>query len=299
MKTRYYTTNKTTIIEEKREEVKDDSEPTTPTSPPPPSITIDTPVNKVQNNKSLDCSSLLKDLLIPKPIDGIYNWGILPEPNTECDSEQQEKIEHFLSLRKSGHSLNEHLQKNKSFRNPRIYAKLVEFVDIDELGSNFPKDQFDPKGFPSSSYIDGILDIQHQLAEEKAQAAKGRTQLAFVPSSSTTSSTSTPTSSSTPPLSKQSMNTSSPSLSSTDKASKLAAAMANAAKIASRIVKPTHPSPQSTINKTSSSTSSTSISQHTNNNNSSISSTSSSSSSHTKRSSHNKWDRSDEKRRHK
>ncbi|KAI9306941.1 HCNGP-like protein-domain-containing protein [Cunninghamella echinulata] len=250
-----------------------------PLIPPPSAVKI------VQSN-ALDRSSLLKNLLIPKAIDGIDNWGILPEPNTACDSERQEKIEHFLSLRKSGHCLNEHLQRNKSFRNPRIYAKLVEFVDIDEIGSNFPKDQFDPKGFPESSYMDGILETQRQIAEEKAQrAAQGRSQLAFVPSST---SSSTPPSISSPSISipKQNTTASSPSVNtSIDKASKLAAAMANAAKIASRIAKPAHSQPTPSVSSTTN-TSSPTV-RYT-----------SSTSSHTKRSSHGKWDKSDHKRRH-
>jgi hypothetical protein len=33
----------------------------------------------------------------------------------------------------------------KAFRNPRIYAKLVEFVDVDETGSNWDKEIWDSK----------------------------------------------------------------------------------------------------------------------------------------------------------
>lgn len=150
-------------------------------------------------------------------------------------------------------------------------------MDIDEIGSNFPKDQFDPKGFPASSYMDGILETQRQIAEEKAQrAAQGRSQLAFVPSST---SSSTPPSISSPSISSPSVNTS------IDKASKLAAAMANAAKIASRIAKPAHSQPTPSVSSTTN-TSSPTV-RYT-----------SSTSSHTKRSSHGKWDKSDHKRRH-
>ena len=34
--------------------------------------------------------------------------------------------------------------RSKAFRNPHIYAKLVEFVDINETANNFPKDTWDP-----------------------------------------------------------------------------------------------------------------------------------------------------------
>ena len=34
---------------------------------------------------------------------------------------------------------------NRSFRNPHLYTKLVEFVDVDERTTNFPKDIWDPE----------------------------------------------------------------------------------------------------------------------------------------------------------
>ncbi|KZV99723.1 hypothetical protein EXIGLDRAFT_214814 [Exidia glandulosa HHB12029] len=33
---------------------------------------------------------------------------------------------------------------NRSFRNPHLYKSLVEFVDVDETATNFPKDGWDP-----------------------------------------------------------------------------------------------------------------------------------------------------------
>ncbi|KAF7721360.1 hypothetical protein EC973_004841 [Apophysomyces ossiformis] len=161
----------------------------------------------------------LKALLAPKPIEGVDNWGIPPEPDTPVDPERAAKINHFLSLRASGHRLNIHLQHNKAFRNPRIYAKLVEFVDLDEFGSNFPKDQFDPHGFPKSAYIDEILETQRRMAEEKAIAQQQRSNISFV--SGTTGSIS--------------VRQQHP-----DPSTAMATAMATAARVASRIAMPSH-----------------------------------------------------------
>lgn len=36
------------------------------------------------------------------------------------------------------------IQRKKEFRNPSIYEKLIQFCAIDELGTNYPKDMFDP-----------------------------------------------------------------------------------------------------------------------------------------------------------
>lgn len=91
---------------------------------------------------------------------------------------------------------------NKAFRNPRIYAKLVEFINVDEVGSNMDPNDFNPHGFDASFYIDGILETQKELAEAKAK--KGSVQ--FVKSELTQ-----------------------------EQSQVMAKAMANAAKIASRI----------------------------------------------------------------
>ncbi|KAI8150384.1 HCNGP-like protein-domain-containing protein [Fennellomyces sp. T-0311] len=165
---------------------------------------IDEPPAAVRQHLNRTDQAQRKLLLKPKPIPGVDNWGIPPEPETPCDPERLEKIVHFLQLRASGHKLNEHLQRNKAFRNPRIYAKLVEFIDLDETGSNFDKSQFDPQ-FPKEAYIDGILEQQRKYAEEKALAQQNRTNISFVP----------------PQQQEQS--------------AAMAAAMANVAKVASRI----------------------------------------------------------------
>ncbi|KAI9486058.1 MAG: HCNGP-like protein-domain-containing protein [Benjaminiella poitrasii] len=191
-------------------------EPSTQTSP---SLTT----KEVQHNiKTLlpnradgsinDYNRRLQAALTPRPIDGIENWGIPGELTTPCDPEQTERIAHFLSLKASGHHLNEHLQHNKSFRNPRIYAKLVEFTEVDEIGSNFDKAEFDPHGFPKEMYIDGILETQRRLAEEKAAQQQNRSSINFVPQQ--------------------------PQELTPQQSNAMAQAMATAAKIASRIAKP-------------------------------------------------------------
>jgi hypothetical protein len=45
---------------------------------------------------------------------------------------------------------------NRSFRNPHLYAKLVEFVDIDERVTNFPKDIWDPHDIQEDWFADRI-----------------------------------------------------------------------------------------------------------------------------------------------
>jgi hypothetical protein len=45
---------------------------------------------------------------------------------------------------------------NRSFRNPHLYAKLVEFVDVDERATNFPKELWDPRDVQEDWFADKI-----------------------------------------------------------------------------------------------------------------------------------------------
>jgi len=45
---------------------------------------------------------------------------------------------------------------NRSFRNPHLYAKLVEFVDVDERTTNFPRDIWDPHDIQEEWFADKI-----------------------------------------------------------------------------------------------------------------------------------------------
>ncbi len=45
---------------------------------------------------------------------------------------------------------------NRSFRNPHLYAKLVEFVDVDERATNFSKEIWDPDAVRDEWFADKI-----------------------------------------------------------------------------------------------------------------------------------------------
>ena len=51
---------------------------------------------------------------------------------------------------------NDSLMSNRSFRNPHLYNKLVEFVDVDERTTNFPKDIWDPSNVQRDWFADQI-----------------------------------------------------------------------------------------------------------------------------------------------
>ncbi|KAM9424677.1 LOW QUALITY PROTEIN: SAP30-binding protein [Pholidichthys leucotaenia] len=130
---------------------------------------------------------------------------IPPEPPGRCSSQLQEKIHKLYERKLHGDfDTNSHIQKKKEFRNPSIYEKLIQFCDIDELGTNYPKDMFDPHGWSEDSYYEALAKAQKVEMDKLEKAKKERTKIEFVTgtkkgtnasstAASTTSSTATTT----------------------------------------------------------------------------------------------------------
>lgn len=103
----------------------------------------------------------------------------------------QAKLRHFHTLRSQGVFFNDSLQNNKSFRNPSILSKLVDFVNVDEKLSNIPSDIWSSShGVSRDAWAASIADRQKVLADEreKAQQRGKRSNIDFAASSSSTSS---------------------------------------------------------------------------------------------------------------
>ncbi|XP_019939161.1 SAP30-binding protein isoform X2 [Paralichthys olivaceus] len=129
---------------------------------------------------------------------------IPPEPPGRCSSQLQEKIHKLYERKLHGDfDTNSHIQKKKEFRNPSIYEKLIQFCSIDELGTNYPKDMFDPHGWSEDSYYEGLAKAQKVEMDKLEKAKKERTKIEFVtgtkkgtnPSSTAASTTSNTTTS--------------------------------------------------------------------------------------------------------
>lgn len=74
---------------------------------------------------------------------------------------------------------NHRLIKTRDFRNPSILTKLIEYLELDEYGSNFPVSVFDPKGFPEEAFYDQLAMVQQARF---AQHAAGHVPPQFVSS---------------------------------------------------------------------------------------------------------------------
>lgn len=122
----------------------------------------------------------IRELLRPPAILDASDWGIPPEPtglptaeiqvrlpygNYICPTlittahRYQAKVSQFHALKRDpAHPkhFNDSLMSNRSFRNPHLYAKLVEFVDVDERATNFPREVWDPTDVQEDWYADRI-----------------------------------------------------------------------------------------------------------------------------------------------
>ena len=96
-----------------------------------------------------------------------------PEPSGLCSPRIQEAVNKAMQKKKDfGYDMNAVIQRKKAFRNPSIYEKLIQYCDIDEHGTNFPKDLYDGHLFGKESYYDELAKTQKSDIERREKAAK-------------------------------------------------------------------------------------------------------------------------------
>lgn len=118
----------------------------------------------------------------PKKVDRtkLYGFNLPPEPRGKCSLELQEKIcNTYEKMRNSNMDTNKVIQERKEFRNPSIYEKLIQFCDINELGTNYPSDIFNPFQWGKESYYEELAKAQKIEMEkvEKARKENAKTEI--------------------------------------------------------------------------------------------------------------------------
>ncbi|PCH39460.1 hypothetical protein WOLCODRAFT_167973 [Wolfiporia cocos MD-104 SS10] len=90
----------------------------------------------------------------------------------------QAKLADFLALKRdpvSPKHFNDSLMSNRSFRNPHLYTKLVEFIDVDERATNFPRHVWDPQETREEWSADRIAEYQKARSEQQTNAQSSGT----------------------------------------------------------------------------------------------------------------------------
>ncbi|KAL8460687.1 hypothetical protein ACS0TY_031489 [Phlomoides rotata] len=105
-----------------------------------------------------------------------------PPPMAKCSDELQEKISKFISIKKTTRrSFNAEVRNRKEYRNPDFLLHAVTYQDIDQIGSCFHKNVFDPHGYDKSDFYDELeADMRREL-ERKEQERKKNQKLDFTP----------------------------------------------------------------------------------------------------------------------
>lgn len=114
-------------------------------------------------SSELSPDDLLLDSLIP------------PEPEGQYPLNLQEKFSALHSKMQAGKlDLNCLIQEKKEFNNPSIYSKLISYCSINELGTNYAPEQFDPFKWGQESYHEELAKAQDSVMERLAKKIEGK-----------------------------------------------------------------------------------------------------------------------------
>ncbi|XP_017044363.1 SAP30-binding protein [Drosophila ficusphila] len=90
-----------------------------------------------------------------------YKFQLPPEPKGKPSAELVAKItKMYTKMRQSNMDMNRVIQDRKEFRNPSIYDKLISFCDINEFGTNYPPEIYDPLQWGEESYYESLAAVQ-------------------------------------------------------------------------------------------------------------------------------------------
>ncbi|KAK4319635.1 hypothetical protein Pmani_009420 [Petrolisthes manimaculis] len=113
----------------------------------------------------------------------VNNLGIKlpPPPPGKCSAELQEKIVRCLNeVQRGNKDYNAMIQNNKEFRNPGIYEKLIDLLQLDEMGTNYPLDMFDPHCWGKESYYDELARVQKEEMDKREKERKDKTKVDII-----------------------------------------------------------------------------------------------------------------------
>lgn len=106
-----------------------------------------------------------------------YGFNLPPEARSKPDPKLQETISNInQKIKNSDFDLNQYIQEKKEFRNPSIYDKLIQFCNINELGTNFPPEIFDVSIYGAESFYEELAKAQKfemdKLEKQKKENTK-------------------------------------------------------------------------------------------------------------------------------
>ncbi|ORX76156.1 hypothetical protein BCR32DRAFT_248975 [Anaeromyces robustus] len=115
----------------------------------------------------------------------LEEYGLPKETNEKCDIELQNRFSEWRYKKSKGLVFDKTFEKDSALEDPFIIRNLIDSLGIKEVGSNFPKDRFDPTTLPKNAHYKELFQIQSvQIPVQLHQGGIGMVPgLQFVPSS--------------------------------------------------------------------------------------------------------------------
>ncbi|KAK3101563.1 hypothetical protein FSP39_004518 [Pinctada imbricata] len=166
-------------------ETRNSSSPSTHSQPPSrpssrPFLVDDNSVSSTPDVPPLKRNTSLSRSVLNKSSDEIE---LPPEPSGKCPRPLQEKIAKLYEKKRNMNQtwdLNDSIKRRKDFRNPSIYEKLIEFIGIDEKGTNYPPEIYDPHSWGKESFYDALDKAQKAEMEKREKERKDRTKMSYL-----------------------------------------------------------------------------------------------------------------------
>ncbi|KAJ8549465.1 hypothetical protein K7X08_033172 [Anisodus acutangulus] len=160
-------------------QVRTPSTQTPPQSAEPTDRIDDTMDFAVNEGHGEDEESVMVPAEEQKEVDLLEKF-LPPPPKEKCLDELQGRIMRFLDLKKTGRSFNSEVRNRKEYRNPDFLLHAVTYQDIDQIGSCFNKDVFDPHGYGKSDFYDEIEADTRREMERREQERKRSPKVDFI-----------------------------------------------------------------------------------------------------------------------
>ncbi|XP_020574339.1 uncharacterized protein LOC110020541, partial [Phalaenopsis equestris] len=147
---------------------------------------LDVPeLSKIKSSMAMDCTENEGEIgevetSVALQKDDLLKRFLPPAVAIKCSEELQEKINKFLSYKMAGKSFNDDLRKKKDYRNPDFLQHAVGYQDIEQIGTCFGTEVFDPHGYDKSDFYDEIEADMNREMERKAQERKRSQKIDFV-----------------------------------------------------------------------------------------------------------------------
>lgn len=95
---------------------------------------------------------------------------VVPDsPPGELNPRTMEKYLGYVAAAKEGNKINDHIRHSKKFRNPCLLDKLVAYLGVQEFGTNYPPELYDPSAFGRDEHYDALEEARREWEHKQSR----------------------------------------------------------------------------------------------------------------------------------